>query len=278
MSARFRWDRVKEARIHQFYNLIEVKRGALLTGVDQTLPEQVILHGLTEAGAPAIGDSYDSDNPNLQCCEIDVTGEASTVHGASLNLVVTFNNHLVDGIAWPSDAWYVQDSTTTSLEETQLDANNKPLKVVYELGNSSTQQYDYPKLQKFMPLRTLTIQRLINGRPNNAYLAAIACVNDRMWQGYPKGYWICGAVGATANSRFPQFTELSFTFLNRVTRDWSSYAVFEDETGRAPSDLDPDDIKEVVDGEYGIGQDNNANGFLAVGLYPEVNMFSIFGI
>jgi hypothetical protein len=274
MAVDFKWDLVRAARINTRFRHNEIYRGALATGLDRSIPEDTLIRVLNDAGCPALGDIYNIDNTDLICSEREIYGEQ--IDQAIIRC--KFETFLVEDVAWPTDsAWNIVDSTTTATEETMLDSTGAPIDVTYTLDGTII-QHDFPRLSKFVPLRTLTFQQLIEGRPSIAYLNAIASVNDRTWQGLPKGYWLCAAVSATANARWPIYTELSISFISRQIRDWSSFAVFEDETGRAPNDLDPSSISVVYSSAYSLTQDDTANGFLKVGLYPMQNFLSIFGV
>jgi len=279
VTTEFRWDIIRDARIRKgLRQSADVWRGAVAVGLDRSAPQQTLIKVLNSVGMPSPGDGYDVDNENVICTEINIDGEGPNTAKVNCH----FETILVDNIQWPADAWNIVDSTATTTEPWELDAENHPIIVEYDIPDPVHSGEVIARKQvgrgtKFVPVRSLSIQTLVYGRSPGSYLAAVSQVNDRTWQGLPMGYWLLAGVGSRANSRWPQYTELSFTFITRHTRSWMSAFTFKDETGHPPQNIDPAEAAGMATTDYNTGQ-ISGQGLTVAGYYPMSNFFGIFGI
>jgi hypothetical protein len=273
MPATFKWERPRDAIIEQGRNNLAVVRGALAQGLDRTVPRATLIALLEDAGMPIMGEAYDVSHPDLI-----VTGRS--IYGQFWDTAIVrvkYETLALEFDFFPQTSWYVRDETSLTQEQTQLDVSGIPIDVNYLPPSATNTIVDYPRFNKFEPMRSLVLQATLSVRPSETVLNAVGAVNNATWFSKPVGYWLCAGVGAEASSGEPSKIKVSASFISKVHRDWKSYAFFIDETGRPPRDINPALVQAAVNTAYTTSM-ITSNGFVAVGLYEMQNFATVFGV
>jgi hypothetical protein len=204
--------------------------------------------------------------------------------------------------------WLVELSNSTQMETEQIDLNGCPIQTVYYY-NAGTNTKAQPgqnggltnvytseqipsihtaDMSVLRPRRTLTITGYTS-RPVGLMLDAQNKVNiHKKWSGLPKGYWLCTEVQSRSENAFPTMGNKQLfmyktkaTFVSKVVRDWSHYAIHRTMAGKVPPEMMSDTfataIKQLVYTKpYDTKQDRTINGVLKVGLYHTANFNQAF--
>jgi hypothetical protein len=159
------------------------------------------------------------------------------------------------------------------------------------------------------PLRQLTVVASIFNQPSIDVLNALACVNDRPWQGLNKGYWLFNSFDVVPFEPTDDFEEciawtVKANFISYVHQDWCQYHFMRLPNGDfAP--VGDESLKAVRNRGYGSGTETTTqrgdklytdgsesvdinlpngskakawSGFAKYSLYPQRDFYSIFGI
>nr|WP_294560390.1 hypothetical protein [uncultured Rhodopila sp.] len=229
--------------------------------------------------------------------------------------------------------WLIEDHTTLTVEAEQVDQNGKPLQCVYQgptqdnvaaalaSGGSVPSQITpaglaYPvTLNPLRPRRQIDISGFIFGPPGAVVLTCVDAVNQSPWPNsslfagdapLPPGYWLCtnasaelsgkGLYGRNPVNVNQMLFQVKASFMTKIRRDWSMYAVYKNVKGLIPPDLATPALdaqrKALINAPYVYGATTGqiaangtttfpkgaVNGFLKWGPYPLINWTNIFGI
>lgn len=167
---------------------------------------------------------------------------------------------------------------TSTLESIPIQTHpgtNKPFEVTY-LGPQSRKQLTFNQL---LPLRHLVVFKTVQYEARANVLAAFGSVNDDVWQGLPKGFWMVSALDGDTYDNGQTYT-YTVTFSTRQTRDWSDFGGITDDYGHAIHvanaasivfDLKAQPYKYDI-----IGVTDQ--GFLRTGNFPLASFATVFGI
>lgn len=253
--------------------LIRTNRGAVVKNLDVTEPREVLLRAMGMPGMPIRGDMLSPRYPNVTLDRIAVRAVRGRI--ALFRLVYQQLTALPDGV----ESFAIEDVTTLSTGTTQfLPGTLKQLRVSYtdtetesDLAAGDTATISFP-----VPMRSLILWGMFSQRPPLSVLGAMRRVNDSVWMGLPKGFWLFSGVRVQWSNRDNRY-RVTCTVTTKSEEDWSSYSGIRGPDGkwmRVPQAI----IDRYRDQDYDYGIRNQSSGLLKVGPFKLVNMRAVFGI
>jgi hypothetical protein len=255
-----------------------IVRIGLAEGIPIDTPASVLPLALTAAGMPGYGEAH----PTVPACRVRRTVIRPVDAGDKARVELYYSTDEVGGE--PNGTFVLKDSTALTQELVELDGNFEPIVVSFTPDASSASQVDKViRTPRLTPMRTFTVFAVVQNRPGIGTLLTVGKVNDRQWQGLPKGYWICSGVEATSSDAVGAIPTLTVaaSFLTRQYRDWSEYGFYIDSNGDIPAtdaNFDAGAIRGVMESSYRVGLDQSAQAFTKVGHYQMADFAGIFGI
>lgn len=253
-------------------------RQIIITDLDVTPNDPLALEkALTVGGVPQLHDLH----PSIPDCRV-VRHIFRGLAGNQVKGQIIYETP-TGGSTPTTGSFFLRDSTTLTSELTEVNpVTGFPLLVKYT--PSATEDTPNPaqdarvhSVQYLVPMRVLSVVAIINDRPNINILNAVGAVNNKPWQGLPKGYWLCVSfTGDTADQE--QSYRIETAFMTRLRRDWSSFITYKDDRGQVPANIKADDVNNLMNGEYLADVFDNYNGIRKSGLYPEADFQAIFGL
>jgi hypothetical protein len=129
-------------------------------------------------------------------------------------------------------------------------------------------------MQYLKPFQRLLATGYYIGTPPASMLGALGSVNDAPFRGFGKGYWLYASQGDVTRDRGGSYT-IDLELWNKMTEDWSSWAVLRDHNGRYLK-VDPADVASLAAQPYVEGS-TGRNGVTKTGLYKAADLGGIFG-
>lgn len=248
----------------------------LAQGIPIDTPANILPAALEAAGMPGRGEGHPT-KPQAKL-KRRVVRPVDAGDKARIELYYDSNN---DFDLNPNGTFVLRDSTALTNELVQLDGSFNPIQVVWTPtgGSAVTKTVSSPRTTS---IRTLSAFATLDQKPSIDTLIAVDDVNDRTWQGRPKGYWKCIGLDATYQDATGSIGQYSAgaVFMTRNWRDWSEYSFYTDQFGEIPSvddGLSPSEIISIMKAPYTIGQ-TQGNGFTKTGHYNLANFGAIFGL
>lgn len=134
-----------------------------------------------------------------------------------------------------------------------------------------TASISYPK-----SLRRLTYRGLFADRPSSAVRRLVNHVNDRSYQEYPAGYWLCDHVSSSYSSRDGLY-QVTVSMVTQQEEPWWSYWIANGPDGKHVT-IPPKVLRDSRTKVYEYKTVNNTYGFLQTGLYPVADFQSVLGM
>lgn len=172
----------------------------------------------------------------------------------------------------------IRDSASLSSVQTSLFPNGFiPIYVIWKDPNNA--KNIIKKIANFnsvLPVRHLVFSQTVNYEANVNVIDAFGGVNDQVWQGKPKGYWMYTGIDGETLDNGKTYTYTA-TFTTKQREDWSQMDYMTDERGQ-PVFINPDKLSKLRKKEYFYGIENDFSGIVKVGLYQPYDFKSIFGV
>jgi hypothetical protein len=272
-------DRIELAYFERSVGQVRASRTAYVSDVPTGSPDSVLKLALGQGGLPQIGDDY----PSEPGCKL-VRARAETPQGGDGSQSVVYLDYetvqsSVGGL--PGAPFVVSDGSDLISDETQLVPGllqNFPLRATWINPNNDRDVVsDILTISITRPLRTLVLEGIVKSRPSAALLDAHGAVNEKPWQGKPKGYWKFADLKTRTTDRGLTYSVM-VAMQTKGTEDWSTYGVMKDHNEGKFVEVHPNDIKTAKGKEYAHGMIWSTNGLLRVGPYPLADFQTIFGV
>lgn len=152
----------------------------------------------------------------------------------------------------------------------------KAFRITYREPGGTTLPSKVVALPRMVGYRSIDAAITVYVKPTYDLRNAITMVNDRDWQGLPRGYWMVGP-SSVQYSPLPVPTwTINAQFLSRVKRTWCEAAIWRDQMGNVPSDINLTALQSLVV-QYGTMPNvYNMNGTLAADQYEIANFEDLF--
>lgn len=127
-----------------------------------------------------------------------------------------------------------------------------------------------------LPVRHLIVKGTLPYEAAPDVAAGLGGVNDDVWQGYPKGYWLVTDVDGYTDDNGITFT-YQVTFTTKQTENWAVLEFFRNDHGVAYA-IAPTNVATLRGTLYANSINSSVNGLLLIGAYKLVNFPSVYGV
>lgn len=175
----------------------------------------------------------------------------------------------------------IRDTSTLTMEMSQIHpGTKKPIPLNYTRPGANNQAIKkVARLPLHLPMRHLVLSKTVQYEARVEVLNAFGSVNKLLWEGLGPGFWLFSGLDGDSFDNGVTYT-YTVTVSTRQVRDWSEFAVIEDDRGNAITftTVEQQAVFDVISQAYAYNVNTNANGFIRAGMQAMTDFGPLFGI